>query len=80
MIPDAINAYKSNLSLDDLNKLVGEKDKAEGIYKLIDIVGDYAQFKGLLDLGLQVNQNDFPFEKIMLFSWIKEAIENGRKN
>jgi hypothetical protein len=68
------------LSLDELRKLVGEKDKAEGIYKMIDVVGDYAQFKTILELGLQVNQADIPFEKVMMFSWIKEAIENGRKN
>jgi hypothetical protein len=33
-----------------------------------------------MELGLQIHYSDIPFEKVMLYSWIKEAIEDGRKN
>jgi hypothetical protein len=59
---------------------VGDKEAARGIFELSKEVGDYAQFRGVLELGLQVHYSDLPFEKVMLYSWIKEAIEDGRKN
>jgi hypothetical protein len=43
-------------------------------------VEDYLDFKGLIDLGFNVDQKEYPFEKIMVFSWVREALENGRKN
>lgn len=47
---------------------------------MTDVISEFAQFRSLLDLGLQINQADLSFEKVMMFSWIKEAIDNGRKN
>ena len=46
----------------------------------MDIIYDYLHMKSVLDLGLNVHHSEFDFEKIMVFSWIKEGIESVRKN
>lgn len=34
----------------------------------------------MIDLGLTVHHSELDFDKIMIFSWIKEGIENGREH
>jgi hypothetical protein len=58
----------------------GDKEKAENIWEVSRSVISYAQFKSVQSLGLSIPFEALPFEKVMMFSWIKEAIENGRKN
>jgi hypothetical protein len=43
-------------------------------------VSDYLEFKSLIDLGLQVHHSELDFDKVIVFSWIKEGLENGRKH
>jgi len=48
--------------------------------EVADVISDYASFRTIVDLGFQVHHSEFDFDKVMMFSWIREAIENGRKN
>jgi hypothetical protein len=48
--------------------------------EVVEVIGDYAHFRSIVDLGFQVHHSEFDFDRVMIFSWIKEAIENGRKN
>jgi hypothetical protein len=59
--------------------LDGDKAKAEEIWDTSRYVISYSQFKSVLSLGLSIDQSSLPFEKVMMFSWIKEALENDRK-
>lgn len=43
-------------------------------------VADYLDFKSLIDLGLQVHHSELSFDKILVFSWIKEELGNGREH
>jgi hypothetical protein len=43
-------------------------------------VSEYLEFRTMIDLGLTVHHSELDFDKIMIFSWIKEGIENGRKH
>ena len=41
---------------------------------------DYLQFREVINLGITVNSSEVCFDKLMVYSFIKEALENGRKN
>jgi hypothetical protein len=60
--------------------LIGDEKKVDNLLNVVDLISDYAHLKSIIDLGLQVHHSEFDFDKIMVFSWIKEGIENGRKN
>jgi len=51
-----------------------KREKIEGIWATRKDVLDYFHFKSVIDLGITVSLNDLPFEKAMIFSWIKGAI------
>jgi hypothetical protein len=57
-----------------------EKDKADRIWEVSKDVSSYAGFSSVMNLGITIGLNDIPFERLMLYSWIKEGIESGRKN
>jgi len=57
-----------------------DKEKANAIWATSRDVAAYTQFKSAIDLGLSVGLNDVPFERALLYTWIKEGIESGRKN
>lgn len=57
----------------------GDRGKADLIWKASRDVVSYTQFKSVVDLGLNVGLSDIAFERAMIFSWIKEEIESGRK-
>ena len=57
-----------------------EKEKIDNLLDVAKDISDYLELKTLLDLGLNVHHSEIPFEKVMIFSWIKEGIENGREN
>jgi hypothetical protein len=46
----------------------------------MEAVSEYAHFRSIVDMGFQVHHSEFDFDKIMIFSWIKEGIGNVRKN
>ena len=41
---------------------------------------DYLDFKAMIDLGLTVTSKEIPFDKAMVFSWIREERESVRKS
>jgi hypothetical protein len=43
-------------------------------------IHDYIEFKSMIDLGLNIHHSEIDFDKQMIFSWIKEGIENGREH
>jgi len=49
------------------------------MFKVVDDIEDYLELKRVQELGLQVHHSEFDYEKIMMFSWIKEALD-GRKH
>jgi hypothetical protein len=57
-----------------------DKEKAESVWELSSEVASYAQLKSILDLGLTVSYDKISYDKVLIYSWIKEALENGRKN
>lgn len=65
---------------DELLSLTGSESTANGILEVVEIINDYAHFRSIIDLGFQVHHSEFDFDKVMMFSWIKEAVENGRKH
>lgn len=53
-------------------------NKVECIWETSRDVFLYLQLKSIMKLGMIIGVNDLPFEKAMLYSWIREA-EVGRK-
>jgi hypothetical protein len=62
-----------------LIKLV-DPGKIDDLLSVASDIADYLEFKTVLDLGLQIHHSELPFEKVLIFSWIKEGIENGREH
>jgi hypothetical protein len=50
----------------------------DNIFKVVDDINDYIELKRVQDLGLTVHHSEFDYEKIMMFSWIKEALDGGK--
>lgn len=67
------------MSRDDLKNLVDE-EKAEKLVAVAKEIGDYFEFRALIDLGLTVHHSELDFDKILIFSWIKEEVNNGREH
>ena len=63
------------MSYEDLLSVIDDVNKAPFVWEVADEVKEYSQFKMAIDLGLTVGINDLPFEKAMVFSWIKESIK-----
>lgn len=70
---------RQGLNFNQLLDLVEDNQKAKSIWEVSRIVISWTQVKGVLDLGLNVNFDSLPFEKVMMYSWIKEALANGSK-
>ena len=67
------------MNLDELMSYVDES-KALALVEVVKDIGDYLEFKSMIDLGLTVDHKELDFDKVMVFSWIKEGLENGRKH
>ena len=72
-----MNVVSSQISKEQLKELV-EAEKVEMIWETKKDVIAYSHFKSAVDLGISITLNDLPFEKAMVFSWIKGEID-GRK-
>jgi len=59
--------------------LDGDETKANLIIEVVRDVFEYSYFTSSKDLGINYGPNDLSFSKMMLYSWIKEAI-GGRKH
>lgn len=66
------------MTREDLEKLVDEKDKIDLILDAAKTVRAYNRFQRMVSLGFAVKIEDFPFEELMVFLWIKEELD-GRK-
>lgn len=66
------------MTREELEKLVDEKDKVEIILDAAKTVRAYNRFQRMISLGFTIRLEDFPFDEIMVFSWIKEELD-GRK-
>lgn len=47
---------------------------------VVNDVHDYAHFRSIIELGFQIHHSEYCFEKIIVFSWIKEEVDRVRKN
>jgi len=72
-----VNVVTSQIDKELLKTLV-EPEKIEGIWETRKDVIAYSHFKSAIDLGITITLNDLPFERAMVFSWIKGEID-GRK-
>lgn len=57
-----------------------EESKALALIEVVKDIGDYLEFKSMIELGLTVDHKELDFDKVMIFSWIKEGLESGRKH
>jgi hypothetical protein len=73
-----VKVVQSQIDKEFLKTLV-EPEKVEPIWETRKDVIAYSHFKSAIDLGITINLNDLPFERAMVFSWIKGEID-GRKN
>lgn len=66
----------------NLQELMGyvEESKALALIEVVKDIGDYLEFKSMIELGLTVDHKELDFDKVMIFSWIKEGLESGRKH
>jgi len=62
-----------------LANLEDDRARASEIWKATEDIRAYCNYKSVIDIGVTVGINDLPFEKAMLFSWIREEIESDRK-
>lgn len=72
-----MNVFSSQVSKDQLRELV-EAEKVEMIWETRRDVAAYCNFKNVVDIGISVALSDLPFERAMIFSWIKGELD-GRK-
>jgi hypothetical protein len=72
-----VNVVSGQLDKEQLKQLV-EPEKIEDIWETRKDVIAYSHFRSAVELGLTVGLNDLPFERAMVFSWIKGEID-GRK-
>jgi hypothetical protein len=72
-----VNVVTSQIDKELLRTLVDE-EKVEPIWETRRDVIAYSHFKSAVDLGITITLNDLPFERAMVFSWIKGEID-GRK-
>jgi len=63
-----------------LERFVKEPEKLDRIFEVKGIIEEYLDVKAIQNLGLQIHHSEIDFDKVMLFSWIKEEIENVRED
>jgi hypothetical protein len=68
------------LSIGDLEKLLGDRKQAEEIVKVVRIVQKYCYYANSIDIGITYRPTDLSFSESLLYSWIKDGLNNGRKN
>lgn len=50
------------------------------IMEVASDVFEYLDFRMVLNLGLTIHHSELEFDKVIVFSWIKEALEAGKQN
>lgn len=67
------------MSLEDVFKVEDDKHRANEIWKATADIRSYCSYRSIIDIGVTIGLNDLPFERAMLYSWIKEEIDSDRK-
>ena len=67
------------MSREDLLRIVPDKETVDGTMQAMKEVRMFGAFDSTIRLGVTVDQNSLPFERLMIFGWIKDLI-NERKN
>lgn len=79
------------MSFDDLNEVVecfdengeedvkGKEEKVKLIHEVMEDVRRYSFYERTLKLGVRYTRKDLTFVKGMLFSFIGEEVDRGRK-
>lgn len=57
-----------------------DDNTAKYVVSLYQDIDDYLDFKSVINLGMTVTSKEIPFDKAMIFSWIREERESGRKH
>jgi hypothetical protein len=68
------------LKREDLINLTGDSDLSEKIVEVSKLINKYCYFFNSVDLGVKYTPQDLSFSEMMLYSWIKDGLSNGRKN
>jgi len=66
------------MSYDNLKNVADDESKVDLIWETAKDVIEYFQLKAILKLGLSVNYDDLPFEDVMVFSWIREVLDDRK--
>jgi hypothetical protein len=63
-----------------LELLEGNLNKLSLIESVKKDVNEYSFFESSLVIGISYGPKDLSFSRMLLYSWIREAIQNGRKH
>ena len=66
------------MSKTDLFRIIGDNESVENIWGAMKEIRAYSTFESAVRLGLTMNADSIPFERLMVFVWIKDLI-NERK-
>lgn len=65
------------MSYSELLGLVDEDQRAKEIWETAKEVRAYSHYRGMLGIGISAGVDTLPFDRAMIFSWIKEELDNG---
>ena len=68
------------MSRSELVSLTNDEVLTDRILKVVEDVSDYAHFQEIAQLGLQIHHSEFDFDKVMLFSWIRNEVERVKRD
>ena len=69
---------RSGLTLEQLSDIKG-KEFAAQVGEAVELVTEYVFYNRIKELGIQYSPKDLTYTKALLFSWVKEGLESGRK-
>ena len=78
-IDDAINAFRNGLKIDELSRLIGNEKSAADILEVSRLVNKFCYFSNAIEIGVTYSPRDLSFSEMLIFSWIKDGLSNGRK-
>jgi len=59
--------------------LTGDKQLASDIIETTKVIAKYGFYFSSIDIGIKYGPQDLSFSEMMLYSWIKDGLNNGRK-
>lgn len=76
LIPDALNAIRGNSSREKLERFY-PKNKIDSLLEVMEDIGFYFEVMSIMDLGFKIDHSEISFDKMIMFSWIKEGLKDG---